>query len=96
MWARASLFRRLADTNVRGTGSVKNMENPPQNVRGYTDSFYSAHTHNTHTTNALQRLRRDDVDERRQNIITAERSSGSTQLLLLQLSYTVVNMVVPP
>ena len=39
MWARASLFRRFTDTNVHGTGSARNMENSPQNIRGYTNVF---------------------------------------------------------
>jgi len=38
-WARASLIRLVTDTNLYGTGSVKNTENSPQNSRGYTDIF---------------------------------------------------------
>ena len=37
--ALVSLFRRFTDTNVYGTGSVKIVENSPQNIRGYTDIF---------------------------------------------------------
>ena len=37
MRARVSLFRRFTDTDVCGTGSAKNVENAPQNMRGYTD-----------------------------------------------------------
>ena len=39
MWARVSLFRRFTDANVYGDGSVKIMENLPQNIRRYTDIF---------------------------------------------------------
>jgi len=39
MWARASVLRRFTDTNVYGTGTVKIMENSPQNNSGYTDIF---------------------------------------------------------
>jgi len=46
MWVRASLFCRFTDTNG---GSVKIMENSPQNIRGYTDIF---------TVYAMQQRRR--------------------------------------
>jgi len=40
MWARASLFRPLTNTNVYGTGFVKIWKNR-HNIGEYTDIFYS-------------------------------------------------------
>ena len=53
-WARASLVRRFTDTNVYPTGSV-NTENSPQNIRGYTDIFYSVGRTEAHQ--AMHKLR---------------------------------------
>ena len=38
MWAQASLFRRFTDKNAYGIRFRWNMENSPQNIRGYTEA----------------------------------------------------------
>jgi len=42
MWARASLFRRFADTDVYTEPVSLDAENSPQNVRRHADIFHGA------------------------------------------------------
>jgi len=54
---RASLFRRVTDTNVYGTGSVKIMYSP-QNIRRYRDIFA---VHGEHYQSQLSQMNPRDA-----------------------------------